>query len=141
MQGYEGILCGSCSSNEKGTRYGKNPSLDCERCIKNTWKAIYVLLCIAVLVGLTVLFEKGAKSYAENTLSGSALLRSSAFSPSNQSASSLPTERHCGNHVHVKQSSLEGNAMDPEDILKVPQYFVYMTCTILQKLWEIENRN
>lgn len=128
------MLCGSCSRNVSGAHYGKNPSLDCERCIEHFWKALYVLLSIAVLVGLTVLFVKRAKVYAQETLSRGVLLRSQAFAPSTD-RTSLPTERHSRSNVQVvvSHSSLEGNELDPADILKVSFHYCLLLYVIFRQ--------
>lgn len=64
-QGYEGMICGTCSGSESNTstvHYGKSASLDCKACKTNLWQAIYAILYIAVQVVLVLLFVTNVKN-------------------------------------------------------------------------------
>lgn len=103
-----------------GAQYGKDTSLDCAKCTKIISKTLYVVFSIAVLAFLVVLFVKGAQDYAKGTLARGALQRSQAFAPW-RNQTSFPPERQIRSDIDVVISSpsLEGNPIDPSDILKV----------------------
>lgn len=68
LQGYEGIICGTCSgvdSNANSAQYGRTKSLDCKACIAKFWQTTFVVLYIALQVALVLLLLRNFRRMEE----------------------------------------------------------------------------
>lgn len=93
-QGFEGVLCGSCSDGDasgKSAQYGKNPdTMDCEECENNTEQILWTVAYIVIQGIMVVFFMREARDFAKEASSSESVCEDEFFRQGNRETEQDP---------------------------------------------------